>query len=416
MARERRDEQIIEVEKETTYGTEKTGGPLVLVPTAADFSSVHEAMVANAQYTVDGGSRSPAVGTFVDAAPSLSCYPQGLGEALADTVSPTPTAFSHLIGSVFQSAGDLIKTSKAKSATVPTTTESIEDADNVHLVTAYGSTTAVGIALLEYAAGNRAELVPYTYTVGTDKLTFLMETPQAQAVGDRIRGGIVHQWAQSWTSAAPPNSVTVRSLGNDTTQNRKIYGGVGGMQIAAVAPNELPQAAFSFRCSGGGYSFADTRPTPSAIIPRVFAGSSLHLGLFGDTTRTDVCGRVDINFSGPSLVAECPNSASGIQGYHRGKEQIEVRLTLPHDVLPGNVGSGMAGGDWVTQWTTYPEEYLHLLVGYGQRTSGACLAFYFPKLIIAGVEEGEVNELDTRTLLLRPAADSAYAHAVSYQG
>jgi len=416
VTRYRRDEQLLEVEKETTYGTEATGAPLVYVPTAVDFSSVHEAMIADPQTTVDGGSRSPVVGTFVDAAPSFSGFAQGLGSALADTQAPTAVAMTHLLGACFQDVPDSLTTSKAKTATVPTTVQVVEDANDKHIVTAYTGKTAVGLCAFE-KAGVYTAVRPYIYTSATDTLDLLLALPSAQAVGDLIRGGYCFQWWQKWIGSSPVYSVTVRSLGNDDLQHRKIVGGVAGLAIPAVGPNELPIFDWSLRCSSGSYNFSDTRPSASPARGRVFAGSEVITGSYGATNTYLACARVDINFSTPSLVTECPNIDGGVGGYSRGKEPIEVKLTLPHDVEAGTATDGnFSGSDWVSQWKDYPEEHLQLLVSYGQTVAGHIVAFYFPELVITGVEEGDVNELDSRTITFKPAADSIYPQAVAYIG
>jgi hypothetical protein len=407
MARQRVDNFVIEISgPQSDLNTESTSNTYVQAVIGADFKSVKKALLENEQMSVRGnGVLAPIPGVYFDSAKaSVEMYAEGARSIADYSASLTPVALSHMLSSVAQQATQACPRSKIWSVD---TGKFTEDYHNAHSGSAVGqSITPIALFPIARTDGSELDLIACTYG-STNELTYLF-TPSTTLEEDGVcYATLQHQFVEAF-DGVNPGAYSIRALGNDQKQNKKIVGAVGTLSVGSVGPNELPKLSFAFQASSGSYNFADTRPTPSYQKPKVFAGSQLQIGIAGDTSAlTSFCGRIEYSLGVESVAEMCPNEAEGIQTWLRGKGSCEVKVTCPHDFVPYSIDT-----DLPTSWDEFLEteqtDCFQLKAVYGQMKLGSIFGTYFPELQLVSVEEGDENNYGICTLTFRPKVDSSY--------
>lgn len=418
MARQRK-KLLLEIEREVSYGVDPGGAGVVFLPSAVpDFTSVKRTMIADPHLTYDGRYRAPIPGTYRDAQPTFQGVPQGVASPAYGAAPAAKNAQTLLLECVCQSAAAALTTSKVLAGS--TATSILEDTNDAHLPSTPedASYTPIGCSWVRFddGLGNYTyEPIAYTYTAETDTLTLLTELSGAPAVDDMVLGGYTGNFWQQWPGASPPVSLTIRALGADDFQNRKVMGAVLGLSIGAVSPDEIPVIAYSSKVADASADFADTRPAAPTPVTLVLAGSTMRIGIHGQTEMLCVQGRLEITVNANFVMDELPCSDTGILGYIRQEDVIEVKVTLPHDVGP----SSLAGGTldtWREAMETGSDNRIHIQAVYGQNLPGAGVQFYFPDQVLSAVDEGDVNELDVRIVSSKPRTGATVPAMVWGQG
>jgi hypothetical protein len=409
MARQRVDNFVIEISgPQSDLATESTANTKFQAVIAADFKSVKKALLEDEQMSARGnGALPPIAGVYFDnAKASIEMYAEG-ARAIADySGSLSGVALSDFLASVAQQPTQACPRSKIFSLSGSTITE---DYHNAHS----GSAVQAGIVPIAFfpiarADGSELDMIAGTYVINSNNEFTYLYAPTTTLEEDGIMyANLQHQYVESF-DGVNPCAYTIRALGNDQKQNKKVVGAVGTLSVGSVGPNELPKLSFAFQAASGSFNFADTRPTPSYQKPKVFAGSQLQIGIAGsDDALTSFCGRVEYSLGVESVAEQCPNIATGIQTWLRGKGSCEVKVTCPHDFVPYSIDT-----DLPTSWDEFLEsgktDCFQLKAVYGQMKLGSIFGTYFPELQLVSVEEGDENNYGICTLTFRPKMDSNY--------
>jgi hypothetical protein len=414
--RQRKDQYVVTVSgPQSDINTASTTAPLVQEVVTTSIDSVAPATIDNPQQTVEDGALPQIQGLWYEQiAVPVEVFQEGTRAVAADGQPAVLTALGHLLASCFQCTPIHTTRSKVLASPSPTTTANAESVNDGHVIGSGYTSTKVGLVLVKKASTGVNFWRMFTYTTASELLTYLIALPAALGTDDILYAGSVFQYVEQWDGL--PYGVTLDITANDLLQNAQVYGAVSSLSIPAVGANESPKFNFTFKGAGGSYDKTATRGTPNYQRPLVLAGSTLTMAPFGSTVGVDVCGDVEFSIGSQWSPSTCRNLPTGLQNWKRGKGSVEVKVTVPHNVLPVTIKAASTRTSWRHALDTGIDTLWQLQSAYGQQTPGSAACVACPALRLVGVSGGEVDEGDARVLTFKPAAEYAAVYPAVIAG
>lgn len=396
MARERRDEFVVEVSAESTFATSEGGGGDPLAVWDLSGTGVDYEVIENPAYTLDIATHEPIKGVvYTQAAQSFSSHAVGQVTAKGNGSIATSNAVTKLIGGLCGAAptlstGDTVASAASSSVFTQTTA----GRHGVNQLVAVGLSTGI-------------EVRPCT-GYSTDTLTLgikLSATPQA---ADVIYGAATGKWDDN------PSShyyVQTRMLGADTSLNKELLGQVCNLSIGEVGPNEIPVLSWELKAADFTDIFSDSAVAATAYRGTVNAGGQFIIAAAGSAQDyMRICtGRVSINVNADYDPVECAHdTAIGISGWRRMKGIPEITIVLDHDNDPnvaatasGSGGLGLTATSWRQVWRDGTENAFQILAQYGT-SAGSIFAWWVRSCYLVKWEEITLGGIAYQKLTFRP--------------
>jgi len=404
-----RKEYVIEVEKQSALDTEASGTPKVGTLVSTDLSSVKFSTIENPTVLKSSGKLKQIKGlSHPEIGVPLEVIAEGLESTYGDGDTAVETYQDLLLASVFQSDPDL--TIGSLISGTPSTTGIEEATSDAHSLSTINSKTACGMVVVEGSTKNYMR--PYTYA--SDTLSLKCALDSAPSAGDVLYGCSTLQFNEGpWSTI--PYPITLRFLGQDDLQNKKLIGAVSTLAVPEGSPNDLGKLQFNFQAASMDRNFSDSANFPTVPQARILADGELKLGIFGQTDMTNICGKISFKLRDKFIAKECRNNSAGIDNWLPSKNIGQIELTIPADVLPSDL-TGCSAASWTALWEESSTTYFHILETQGQGISGKMLGFYFPKLIMNQPDEADLNEFGAIKLTFEFASNSEFAHAIVGRG
>lgn len=393
MTRQLRDEWIVEIDTNAAgvLDTDEDNAQLSLAPISAQPDPIRRALIDDARKTGTHQGSLAKIPSLWDITLPITAYAEGTRAVPAVGALPPITAMGHLLGAAAQQL-EFTRHTEALVGATPTVIG--EGTANGHQLTGAAD---VGLVLIN------GVVRPYTYADPT--LTLLQALPAAPALGDDLSAGIIGRARASWD--ALPRPLVVRCVGNDARQNYRCWGGVAGLSIGAIGPEEVPQIEGQVMAAEGEHNFVRARPAFAGPRPTVWAGSRVDISLFGSTAFVSLCCRIEVKVAQAWQKLTCQPNANGVGSWMRGPIADSVVITVAHDDNPGDITGG-GFDDWLDELQSGAEDNFHLTAQWGTEP-GATIGKYFPRLVLTDVAQTTLDNTDARVLTFVPHALAAFS-------